>query len=214
MNFAIELNDFLDLIIHNSDKLGFKIFDRKEDFKSIRKINVNFTTSVPGMNAISHQIEEEAATFSSPFRFYSDFQRFSRVKPQAKRYIKILETQNPLYIFGVPDVVLWKAPNLIEVPLEEPLIPDYPYLAKNWFVLLYSPDFTSMALVGREITDPFSSLQLQNRRFEGFWTYDAAVVSQVVSLLDGYIASTVGVGSGQTTDAIPNKFSPLQAAGY
>jgi len=192
MECAARLNKIIETVCPKFPHAGYTTFENKTQLDALKSTNVHFTTSVPGMNAISHQIEEEAASFGMPFRFYSAFQKFSRVRPQARRYVRILQTHNPLFLFGVPDVVLWKAPNLIEVTLDEPLVPGYPYLANNWFVVLYNPDFTSMALVSREVDGFFGApLPIHKREFEGFWTYDQAVISQVVELLDEYIEERV-----------------------
>jgi DICT domain-containing protein len=149
-----------------------------------------FTTSVLGMEAISHVIEEQALKLNQPFKFYSAFQKFSRFKHQQERYRKLVATKNPIYIFGEPDTEIWQTENLIKINLDAPNSSGQG-LANYWFVVLHSPDFVSMALVAHEVHNPNFSVQLPNRlvfrNYEGFWTYDKTIIGQVVEILDGYI---------------------------
>ena len=64
-------------------------------------------------------------------------------------------------------------------------------LAHNWFVVLNNPRFVSMALVANEQPRPKNSTRTTSkllfRNFEGFWTYDQAVIDRVTGILDDYI---------------------------
>ena len=156
-----------------------------------REANVFFTASVLGMRAVSHVIEDQAATMGGTLRFYSGFQKLSRVNAQKERYLKILATGNPVYIFSVPDVELWDDPNLHVVELENE--PDFARhnLSHNWFLVLHNPQLASMALITRELSNdlpPTHALdRLVYRNFEGFWTYDQEIIGRVVEILDDYI---------------------------
>jgi len=153
--------------------------------------DVFFTTSVLGMNAISHVIEDQAMTMGQAVRFYASFQKFSRVQPQQARYRQLLAAHIPVYLFGIADAPLWEDPCLKPVTLSSPTRPGQPSLTHNWFVVLNNPQFVSMALVGRELPNSTKPLhapdKLLYRNFEGFWTYDKAVIGQVVEILDDYI---------------------------
>ena len=143
------------------------------------------------MNAISHVIEDQAVTMGQAVRFYASFQKFSRVQPQQARYRQLLAAHIPVYLFGIADAPLWADPYLKPVTLVSPTQPDQPSLTHNWFVVLNNPQFVSMALVSRELPNTTKPLhapdKLLYRNFEGFWTYDKAVISQVVDILDDYI---------------------------
>ncbi len=196
MDYAERLNQIIDSVGKGLTNVGYTSFEEQANLKKLEKANVFFTTSVLGMKSISHVIEDQAVSLGQPFRFYSAFQRFSRFKEQQERYKKILATQNPVYIFGIPDMQLPKDPNLVQIGLEDPINQERRYLAQNWFVVLHNPQFVSMALVSREIpntTRPAgASDKLVYRSFEGFWTYDKEVISQVVEILDGYIKQRRG----------------------
>lgn len=153
--------------------------------------NTFFTSSVLGMEAISHVIEEQALKTNKPFRFYSAFQKFSRFKPQEERYRKLVATRNPIYVFGLLDAELWKAPNLYKIPLDAKHYEDEASLIDNWFVVLHNPEFVSMGLIARELPNPERPTHARDkliyRNFEGFWTYDKEVINSVVEILDDYI---------------------------
>ncbi len=194
INHAEQLNQIID--VFNASHPTTNQVEWQSDLSTLKDANVFFTTSVLGMKAISHVIEDQATSLGGSFRFYSAFQKFSRVKAQQNRYEKLLETKNPLYIFGIPDMPLWKDPNLIEVELEQPMIEGRAYLAHNWFVVLHNPQFVSMALVSREVPSPTRPIgapdKLVYRSFEGFWTYDTNVINHVVEVLDSYIRQKLG----------------------
>ena len=196
MDYAERLNRIIDTVGKGYSNKGYNAFENQAELKALENSNIFFTTSVLGMKAISHVIEDQAVKLGKPFRLYSAFQKFSRVNEQRKRYLKILETKNPVYLFGIPDAPLWHDPNLIQVPLAEPASTTQPSLANNWFVVLHNPQFVSMALVTRELYNPSSSASASNkliyRNFEGFWTYDKAAISQIVEVLDGYIKQSLG----------------------
>ena len=161
--------------------------------------DVFFTTSVLGMTSISHVIEDQALAMGSSIRFYSSFQKFSRVRPQEERYRQLLAAQIPVYLFGMKDDPLWVDPNLhlIALPgLDDALTPS---LTNNWFVVLDNPNFVSMALVSHELPrverPAMSPDKLVYRSFEGFWTYNKEVISHVVSILDEFIKGYTSINA-------------------
>lgn len=196
MDHAEQLNNLIDIVSNSVEKIGYNGYENQSALDKLRDANVFFTTSVLGMQAISHVIEDQAMTLGGSFRFYTAFQKYSRAKNQQVRYRKLLEVKNPVYLFGIPDVSLWKDPNLIEVSLDTTIIPGQPHLSRNWFVILYNPQLVSMALVSREVPSkprPAGAPdKLVYRNFEGFWTYDMNVISEVVTILDGYIEQRLG----------------------
>ncbi len=198
-NYVEELNKLITLAAQGSsfEPQGFRNFEQEEPdtlTKSLQSSNLFFTSSVLGMKAVSHVIEDQAINLGGSFRFFSAFQRFSRLKPQEKRYRRILELGNPVFIFGIPDVAVFSNPNLYVINLPEASGLEQPDLSHNWFVVLDSPEMVSMALVARELPNlgrPKNAPdKLLYRNFEGFWTYDQSVITEVASLLDGYVRQT------------------------
>jgi DICT domain-containing protein len=196
MDYAERLNNIIEVVGKSYDNVGYNRFDNQSDLKALQNANAFFTTSVLGMKAISHVIEDQAINLNKPFQFYSAFQKLSRFKAQEERYRRILATKNPVYIFGIPDTRLWSDPNLIEIPLEESVSPGKPSLANNWFVVLNNPHLVSMALVSREIPANLRPTgapdKLVYRNFEGFWTYDKEAIARIVEVLQGYIKQRLG----------------------
>ena len=196
MNHAQEINKIIQFAAQRPgfQGEGYQSFEGQTSNnlkQTLEKANLFFTCSVLGMEAVSHVIEDQAMSLGGKFRFYTAFQKFSRLKPQESRYRKLLTLGNPVYIFGIPDGPVWSDPNLKQINLERPSSPDVPNLSQNWFVVLNNPQFVSMALVARELPTNQRPVgapdKLVYRNFEGFWTYDKDVISAVVTILDDYI---------------------------
>jgi DICT domain-containing protein len=155
--------------------------------------NLFFTTSVIGMKAVSHVIEDQALNSPNALHFYSAFQKLSRAKQQRNRYDKLATLGSPIYVFGVPDEPLWQSSGLLSIPIKEDVNPN---LAQNWFVVLHDPKLVSIALISRELPPsnrPSGAVaRLLYRNFEGFWTYDTAIITQIVDVLDDYIKAKKG----------------------
>lgn len=190
LKYATQLNQMIDQLSGKLTNLGRSEFAAPSQFQSA---NVFFTTSVLGMKAISHVIEDKVFEATSNVRLFSSFQKLSRVKPQQNRYRRILKANVPVYMFGLPDAPLWQDANLHQVALSESATHETTSLVNFWFVVLHDPDFVSMALVSRELQSGWPtrlSDKVIYRNFEGFWTYDNQVINQVVALLEGYIKAS------------------------
>lgn len=127
------------------------------------------------MNIISNQIENSTLIDGAETVMFSAFQRFSKFKPQLKRYQQLAKQAQHIYVFGVPDVDLPPIDNITYVPLNET-----DQLAKEWFLVSYGPQYFS-ALATEEVThidDPDNK-----RKFKGAWSFDIAVVSTLYDWL-------------------------------
>lgn len=201
MNHAEELNKLIEVASQRTDfqSTGFRAFNEEGPGTlnaSLKAGNLFFTTSVLGMEAISHVIEDQGINLGGKFTFYSGFQKFSRMMPQRERYKKLCQTGNPVNIFGIPDADPWSEPNMRIITLPKVPSLDEPSLAHNWFVVLNNPRFVSMALVANELPRQRNTTRTTNkllfRNFEGFWTYDQEVIDRVTGILDDYINLTKG----------------------
>ncbi len=199
MNHAEDLNKLIAIASRRSDfqSSGYRSFDQENQANlgtALQAANLFFTTSVLGMEAISHVIEDQALNIGGSFNFYTGFQKFSRLLPQEERYKNLCKTGNYVNIFGIPDIQPWPdEPNLHAITLDKVPSLDEPSLTHNWFVVLNNPRFVSMALVARELPRAKNPLRgaasLIYRNFEGFWTYNQTVIDQVVAILDDFIRS-------------------------
>lgn len=204
MNHAEELNKIITLAGRRTDfkSAGFQPFEQEtpSNLDSVTKAgNLFFTTSVLGMEAISHVIEDQALSLGGSFSFYTGFQKFSRMMPQRDRYVKLARTGNPINVFGIPDIRPWSESNMNIITLEKVPSLEEPSLAHNWFVVLNNPKFVSMALVANELprarSSTMTNAKLVYRNFEGFWTYSQPVIDQVVNILDDYIRVTKNIAA-------------------
>src|SRR5690349_5393397 len=104
MNHAEELNKLIDIASRRSDfqSAGYRAFEQDNQAslgEALKSSNLFFTTSVLGMEAISHVIEDQAINLGGKFNFYSGFQKFSRLQPQEHRYKKLCQTGNRINVF-------------------------------------------------------------------------------------------------------------------
>lgn len=143
------------------------------------------------MLEMSIEIENTMLMEKSKARVFSGFQRFSRFVPQIERYTALAKQAEHIYIFGEADITPPTIANLTYVPLKAG-----DQLLKEWFVLVYGPEFFSL-LATRELThidDPDS-----HRVFEGIWSFDF----DLTDIIQEWLTSTV--------DAPPLSFSDLHA---
>lgn len=141
--------------------------------KSLRDVSI--VNGRRTMTIISNQIENSTLIDGAETVIFAAFQRYSRFKPQMKRYRQLATQSKHIYVFGVADEELPHIENITYIPLKET-----DQLAKEWFLISYGPDYFS-ALATQELThidDPD-----HKRKFKGFWSFDIAVVSTLYDML-------------------------------
>jgi DICT domain-containing protein len=139
-------------------------------YKHLRRIN-----TIPMMNVISHQIEDQIIQYQLSANFFVGFQRFSNFPDQLRRYSRLGSICRRVYVFGVADY-------------QPPPIPGIEYidiaptsaLAHERFLLIDTPDYW-VTLVAQEIEgqDPLTG----GRRFDSLWSFDQAVVDRISLLM-------------------------------
>ena len=127
------------------------------------------------MTIISNQIENSTLIDGAETVIFAAFQRYSRFKPQMKRYRQLVKQAKHIYVFGVSDEALPEIDNITYVPLKET-----DQLAKEWFLISYGRDYFS-ALATQELTHIDDPDKL--RKFKGAWSFDIAVVSMLYEWL-------------------------------
>jgi DICT domain-containing protein len=145
-------------------------------YQHLRRVN-----TVSMMNVISHQIEDQIIQHQLAVDFFAGFQKFSNFPDQMRRYSRLGSLCRRVYVFGVADC---QPPNVPGVEFVE--IAPTSALAREWFLLVDTPDFWS-TLVAQEIDgkDPLSG----GRRYDGLWSFDEHVVDRI-SLLMSQIMET------------------------
>ncbi|ESA38587.1 sensory transduction histidine kinase hik26 [Leptolyngbya sp. Heron Island J] len=151
--------------------MGISLFlSLKNQYESLRRVN-----SVPVMNLISHQIEDQIINHQITTDFFAGFQRFSHFPEQLRRYSRLGAICRRVYVFGVPDC----QPATI-AGLEFIELAPASSLAQEWFLLVNTPTFWA-TLVAREVDgyDPST----KGRRFDAVWSYDVEVIERVALLV-------------------------------
>lgn len=123
---------------------------------------------------ISHALEDAAAASPESYVFVG-FQRFSLIKPQLTRYLRLSSQWKHCWLFGVPDVAPPSIPNITPIAIDA----SSP-LAQEWFVIVDGPAFGSALLTAetssQAIGDP-------RRYFMGLWSADAGLVRRASTRL-------------------------------
>ncbi|MEO7913636.1 MAG: DICT sensory domain-containing protein [Roseiflexaceae bacterium] len=132
------------------------------------------------MIALSHVIEEHAATGGPDTVLIAAFQRLSLFAVEASRYRLLAPQFAQVYVIGVPDVPFVDMPNVTAVPLDSA----WP-LVQEWSVIASGPRI-SVALFARDL-EGFRH-ETRSRSFEGLFTTEVAVVDAAVARLRDALA--------------------------
>lgn len=131
------------------------------------------------MTLISYEIENAVLKDGARARIFSGFQKMSFFLPQVKRYQRLAQRAESIYVFGVPDVAVPNIPNVTYV-----MISPRDQLAREWFLLADAPDYASI-LATEELTswdDPDDQ-----RMFKGVWSFDENIVTIVQEWLSSLV---------------------------
>ena len=148
-------------------------FDGHESFR--------FEAQVPCLEYISLMIENALLLRTNRAgRVYAAFEKLSRMKPVADRYLRIADLSERVYVFGEPDWQPPRHPNLRAVAVE----PRSP-LKHEWFVIADSPALR-VALVAKD-NDGFQAPVLEERRFQALKTSNPAFVARLSDAAENLI---------------------------
>ncbi|MCS6871236.1 MAG: hypothetical protein NZ571_07240 [Anaerolineae bacterium] len=131
------------------------------------------------MTLISYEIENAVLHDGARARIFAGFQKMSFFLPQVKRYQRLAQRAESVYVFGVPDVPVPNIPNVTYVTISP-----RDQLAKEWFLLADAPDYASI-LATEELTtwdDPD-----HERVFKGVWSFDENIVTIVQEWLTSLV---------------------------
>ncbi len=132
------------------------------------------------MIALSHVIEEHAATGGPGTVLIAAFQRLSLFAVEARRYRMLAPQFAQVYIIGVPDAPLADRSHVTTVPLDS----TWP-LAQEWSVIASGPSI-SVGLFARDLEG--FRLETRSRSFEGLFTTEIAVIDVAVARLHSALA--------------------------
>lgn len=149
---------------------------RRMDTGKWRVLSFRSTFSVSAMTEISHVIEDAALASRGTADLHVSFQQLSRLLPQESRYRGIAAAVRGLWIYGafdVPDPARFRWNSRVRL-IDTGRTP----LEAYWLVVAYGPGL-SMSLVAREIP----SMVGPGRFYEGFYTFEAPVAFEILTLL-------------------------------
>jgi len=144
-----------------------------------------FFTQVGIMNVISHAIEERIIAEQRHCEIYAGFQRLALVKPQLRRYRALAEVARYVYLFGIDDTAGDAAIHALgpRSTLRFDIRPGLQTgLEHFWFVVVDDTRLPTALLAQHTGGDIWSPRQA-NRSFTGIWTFDPALVAQIIAIL-------------------------------
>ncbi|MEP7287416.1 MAG: DICT sensory domain-containing protein [Chloroflexota bacterium] len=134
-----------------------------------RSIENIFTERSPLLTQWCRTIETTILDRHLSAEMYVCFQQLSNFALVHKRYSKINELGQPVWIFGEPDVTYTPQANLNFIELA-----NGDKLCREWFLVVNHPDY-SRAVVAQEIS--LSGTPLKQRLFQGVLTSDKDTVA-------------------------------------
>ncbi|UBF25152.1 GAF domain-containing protein [Kovacikia minuta CCNUW1] len=139
-------------------------------YEHLRRIN-----TVPMMNIIIRQIEDQILQHQLSVDFFAGFQRFSHFPEQHRRYSRLGGICRRVHLFGVPD---YQPPPVAGV--EYIALSPNSALTQEWFLLVDTSEFWA-TLVAKEAEgkDPITG----GHRFDGIWSFDEVVVDRISLLI-------------------------------
>jgi DICT domain-containing protein len=147
------------------------------------KAQVYFKAS---LTAISHAIEDLVLCGDEKPLVFANFQQEKYYRQEAKRYRRIAQTADRVYVLATPETDFATQPNedYVTISLEST-----DELAQEWHLIIIGEKFAA-CLICREFAAPLDTAELDSaRQFRGFWTFDRAVCNTAARLLGDLIAS-------------------------
>lgn len=142
-----------------------------------------FTVDAATMCRASHAIEDYLIKAQHDCELYAGFQRLTLLRPQLRRYVNVLDTARYVYVFGIddlpPGVPVFRHPHLIRFIITPQAGAG---LLWFWFLLVNHPHFPTV-LLARQVSGELFQRQSQARMYQGFWSFDPAVVDEIMRVL-------------------------------
>ena len=150
-----------------------------------RQEDAFFYTNLRMMNIISHAIEERVIADDIDCEVYTGFQRLALLKTQLPRYRALVEHAEYVYVYGIDDVpkdspvAQFQHPHLIRFAIDPRLHTGMEWF---WFVVVDHPRLRT-ALLAQHTGGDMHSHKQSDRTYSGIWTFDRALIAQIVALL-------------------------------
>ncbi len=185
----LQLAHTLDLLVHRLPAWGpediTSTCQRLRALSSLPGEGGAFTASVAEMLRMSHTIEDHVLARRLGCDMYVSFQRLALLAPQLSRYGPLLDLVRYLFVFGLDDTdgpddpQRLRHPRLVHFTIK-------PHVGTGllwyWCVVIDHPQLQT-ALLARQTSGYIFNRTLARRTYEGIWTFDAAIVGSLVSVL-------------------------------
>lgn len=164
-----DLEELRDAVEFQAGLLDAKDFHEAKTPDVLKHVsNTTFTSHGKRRMILASREIEEQAWSASGGELHAGFQQLSLLQNQYDMYSRIADRDVDIHVYGVPD---W------EPPEEEWLTvhaTDAPEIRDSWFVVYDSPTDNDCALV---------SEQVGPNEFDGFWTYEEDIISDILGHL-------------------------------
>jgi hypothetical protein len=142
-----------------------------------------FTVDAASMLTASHAIEDHVLKARLDCELYVGFQRLTLFRSQLQRYTRLLDIARFVYVFGIDDIPpgapIFRHPHLIRFIITPQAGAG---LLRFWFLLVNHPNFSTV-LLARQVSGELFHRQSQVRTYQGFWSFDHAVVDEIMRVL-------------------------------
>lgn len=142
-----------------------------------------FTVDAATMCAASHAIEDHALKARLDCELYVGFQRLTLLRSQLGRYTNLLDCARYVYVFGIDDIPpgapVFRHPHLIRFIITPQ---GGAGLLWFWFLLVNHPNFSTV-LLARQVSGELFHRHQHVRTYQGFWSFDRAVVEEIMRVL-------------------------------
>ncbi len=146
--------------------------------------NTYFYSDASAMLLLTRLIESCLAANRAECDVYAGFQRLSLFRPQDVRYLSLLDHLRHLFLYGLNDEydqAVLQHPRLLRLPIA----PQRRTLLEwFWFLVVDDPRLQT-ALVAQQVRGSLDPASRRDRMYAGFWTFDPALVRQLVQMLQG-----------------------------
>ncbi|MEO1067582.1 MAG: DICT sensory domain-containing protein [Cyanobacteria bacterium J06638_6] len=154
--------------------------------------------------ALCHALEDCILTSGSAPLVITAFQRGKWYLEEAERYSAVADKAKQIVIMAAPEAGFHDHPTsqrenvaLVDLAADDPV-------AEEWHLMIISPDYTAMVLCQELSAADYGKAGVPEhdleRKFYGFWTFDATLVKQTVDLAISHIGQYDLTLQAQLTD--------------
>ncbi|MBE9137745.1 metal-dependent phosphohydrolase [Nodosilinea sp. LEGE 07088] len=154
--------------------------------------------------ALCHALEDCILTSGTDPLVITAFQRGKWYLEEAERYSAIADKAKQIVIMASPEAGFHEHPTsqrenvaLVDLADDDPV-------AEEWHLIIISPSYTAMVLCQELSADDYGKIGVPEhdleRKFYGFWTFDATLVKQTVDLAVAHLGRYNPALQAQLTD--------------